>query len=420
MKNFRIASALILGLAGPLTADVEIPEAFRFTGPEIAESENNLPRFLAAIGPSMADEMQTVREVRRQLAEGKPIQDEALLEKFRTRYQRANEFLKPPLAFKPVTEASDTTPVIYLFQGTGVLAVQEMLEGNRTQADQLLDDMLRWSRLLRNARPNLVQGAISRHGWETAFSLLLQDWTRHPDQTKRLDEIVKFQAENKMERAEFIESVKSEYRWLVQLGGYREILKNDVYADSVTTFLRSPFDELSKEQLQKLPYDHQAEMRRDNAERARLLEFLKNATPMIEWPSFKLPDTRATLADYMKRPNGLGDLLHEQTEPILTNGMWSSALSRGALLDACLLWLKLEQEGKTIEASRFTAFLDPVDGKPLGIDLKRRIIRSRGPNQKVDSPDDNADPLPAAGFFRGGDDPLVVVPRWRTRVAGSH
>ena len=55
-----------------------------------------------------------------------------------------------------------------------------------------------------------------------------------------------------------------------------------------------------------------------------------------------------------------------------------------------------------------------MDGKPLTIDIKHRTLRTRGPNQKVDPPDEGADPPPAAGFFMSGDDSIMVVPRWRS------
>lgn len=416
MKILRIFSALIFGLTGHLAAGGEfiIPEALRFTGPEIAAAENNLPRFLDAIGTSVREEVKAVGEARQQLGAGKKIQDEELLEKLRTRHQRANESLKPPLEFIQGLHASDTTPVIYLFQGTGVLAEQAMLEGNRPQADQLLEDMLRWSHLLRNSRPNFVQILIARFGWQTAYNMLLRDWVNHPDQAKRFDEIEKFAANNRLERSELIESLKAEFHWRVGLGGLHKMLADERYAGVAAIALNPPFNELSAEQLLKLPYDTQADFRREADEVAARLECLKRGEPIARWPGFELPANASTFEDYAKRPSGLGDLFHEQANLSMQNQAWSSALSRGLLLDACLLWLKLEREGLTVDESHFTDFLDPVDGKPMTIDIKHRAIRTRGPNLKVDPPDAGGDPQPAAGFFMSGDDSIMVVPRWRS------
>ena len=115
-------------VAGKGPTEFVIPEALRFTGPEIPAAENNLPRFFDAIGPSVREEVKGVQEARQQLSEGRKIQDEELLEKLRARHQRANESLKPPLAFIPDMEVSAIVPLFLLFQGSEVLARQAMLE----------------------------------------------------------------------------------------------------------------------------------------------------------------------------------------------------------------------------------------------------------------------------------------------------
>lgn len=419
MKIFAIIAILALGVvwflvAGKGATEFVIPEALRFTSPEIPAAENNLPRFLEAIGPSSREEMDAIREVRQQAGEGKKIQDEELLEKLRAEHRQANDSLKLPLAFVPDMEFSAITPLFFLFQGSEVLARQALLERDDLQADQLLGDMLRWSRLLRNGRPNFVQISVARFGWQSAFNTLLLDWVRHPDQAKRLDEIEKIAAGNRLERAEFVESLKAEFHWDVGLGGVRKMLADERFAGVAAMILKPPFNELSVSQLLELPYDVHADLQRETDGVLTRLACLNRGDPIVRWPRFKLPANASTFEDYAKRPNGLGDLFYEQADPSIQNQAWSSALSRIPLLDACLHWLKLEREGQPIDESRFTDFLDPVDGKPLMINIKHRTIRTCGPNQKVDPPDEGGDPQPAAGFFMSGDDSIMVVPRWRS------
>ena len=421
MKILAIIAILALGVvwflvAGKGVNEFVIPEALRFTSPEIPAAENNLPRFFDAIGPSTREEMDAIREVRKQSGEGKKIQDEELLEKLRGEHRQANDSIKLPLAFVPDMEFSVITPLFFLFQGSEVLARQALLERDDLQADQLLGDMLRWSRLLRNSRPNFVQISVTRFGWQSAFNTLLLDWVRHPDQAKRLDEIEKIAAGNRFERAEFVESLKAEFHWDVGLGGVRKMLADERYAGVAAMILHPPFNELSVSKLLELPYDAQADLRRESNEVLARLECLKRGDPIVRWPRFKLPANASNFENYAKRPNGLGDLFYEQADPSIQNQAWSSALSLGPLLEACLHWLKLEREGRSIDEYEFTGFKDPVDGKQLMIDTKLRTIRTRGPNQKVDPSDAGADPQPAAGFFMSGDDSVMVVPRWRTEA----
>jgi hypothetical protein len=418
MKTLRTAAIIAFGLVAPPAFGEEagefvIPEALKYTGPEITAAENNLPRFLDAIGPSVREEVKAVSEAGELLREGKKIQDGELLEKLRARHRRANESLNPPLAFVPNMDAATVTPVFFLFQGSEVLAKQAMLERDHSQADRLLGDMFRWSHLLRTSRPNFFQILVARFGWQTAFNTLLRDWVNHPDQTKRFDEIEKFAASNRLERSELIEALKAEFHWVVDVGGVRKMLEDERYAGVAAFCLKPPFNKLSNEQLLALPDDAQADFRRISDEALARLDSLKRDEPIIRWPGFELPANASTLEDYAKRPNGLGDLFHEQADLSMQNQTWSSALSRRPLLDACLRWLKLERDGQSIDDSCFKDFLDPVDGKPLKIDIKLRTIRTRGPNQKADPPDVGGGPLPAAGFFYKGDDSIIVVPRWR-------
>ena len=419
MKLSRITAAVLFGftvaslVAGPEEAFV-LPDALKSTVPEIPADQNNLTKFFTAFPKSTPEITKLLREAEERLNAGKDVDNQDLLEKLRKSHRLAKDLLKPPLSFTLEMEVSNTTSLIRLFQGAGVLGRQAMFEKDYSKADDLIGDMLEWSRLLRNARPNLVQALISRYGWKCAFNALLLDLANHPDQPKRLAEIKQFHAKNRIERAELMESLKSEALWSAHTGGLKKLLKDENYADMMTFYLKPPFNKLSAEDLLKLPYDTEAEFRREMNEMLGMLECLKKGTPMVHWPGYEIPVTGHTLEDYAKRPNGLGELYREQMDPSMRRVFWCGTLSHSPLVDACLHWLKLERDGKSIDESSFANWSDPIDGKPLAIDVKQRTIRSRGPNQKVDPPDPEFGKPPAAGFTIRGDDSVIVVPRWRT------
>lgn len=418
MKCCRIAYAVALGFTAALLAEEPegefvLPDALKSAAPEIPADQNHLTRFFATFPKGVPEFTKSLTEAEERLDAGKDAGNPELLGKLRERHAQAKDLLKPPLEFTPETESAQTVALLALFNGTGVLARQAMFEKDYPGADVLIGDMLEWSRMLRNARPNLMQGVISRYGWQDAFNALLLDWAKHPGQAKRLDEIEQLHLKNRIDRGEWIEMLKSEALWCARSGGLRELLEDEEYAGTMTMFLKPPFNELSAKDLLKLHYDAKAEFQRDMDETLGTLECLKNGTPMVRWPGFEIPVTGHSLEDYKKRPNGLGDLYREQMDFSLRCGAWAGGLSRSPLLDACIQWLKLERDGKTVDESCFANLLDPVDGKPMEIDVKHRMIRCRGVNRKTDPRESALGPLPAAGFTMCGDDFIMVVPRWR-------
>ncbi len=398
----------------------DLPDALKSTAPEIPADRNHLTRFFATFPRSVPEFTRSVTKAEERLNEGKDAGDPELLGKLRDRHAQAKELLKPPLAFTPETDATHTVVLFGLFRETGVLARQAMFEKDHAKADQMLGDMLEWSRMLRNAQPNLFQAAISRNGWQHAFDTLLLDWANHPDQARRLGEIEPLHLRNRIDREEFIGMLKSEALWCVRSGGLRKTLEDQEHAGAATMFLKPPFNELSVKDLLKLPYDAEAEFRRDMDETLGILECLKNGAPMYRWPGFEIPVTGHSIEDYAKRPNGLGDLYREQTNHTLRYGIWAGTLTRSPLLDACFHWLKLERDGKIVDQTSLADLLDPVDGKPMEVDVKNRTIRSRGVNRKSDPREKELGPMPDAGFTISGDDLVIVVPRWKnTPKAGN-
>jgi hypothetical protein len=419
MKSLGFLIITVFGIPGFAYSEeaqkpFELPDALKSTEPEVPADQNHLTRFFAAFPRSVPEFTKAVTKADERLKAGKDAGDPELLGKLRERHARIKELLKPPLAFSPETEPSHTVVLFSVFNEAGVLARQALFEKDYPGADALLGDMLEWSRLLRNARPNLMQGAICRSGWQSAFNTLLVDWVNHPDQAKRLSEIEQLHSRNRIDRRELIEMLKSEALWCVRTGGLRKTLEDEKYADGMTFLLRPPFNDLSAKDLLKLPYDAEAEFRRDMDETLGVLECLKNGSPMVRWPGFEVPVTGHSFEDYAKRPNGLGDLYREQMDSSIRIGVWSAALTRSPLLDACLRWLKLEGDGKIVERSCFADLLDPVDGKPMDFDVENRTIRCRGVNRKADPREPVLGPLPAAGLTISGDDPVMVVPRWNT------
>lgn len=398
----------------------ELPDALKSTEPEVPADQNHLTRFFATFPRSVPEFTTSLTKADERLKAGEDAGDPELLGKLRERHARVKELLKPPLAFTPETDAARTMALFGVFKEAGVLARQAMFEKDYAEADRVLGDMLEWSRMLRNARPNLMQAVIARYGWQHAFDTLLVDWANHPDQAKRLNEIEQLHMRNRIDHRELIEMLKSEALWCVRSGGLRKTLEDEKYADGMTFLLKPPFNDLSAKDLLKLPYDAEAEFRRDMDETLGTLECLKNGTPMDRWPGFEIPVTGHSLEDYAKRPNGLVDLYREQMDHSIRKGVWSAALTRSPLLDACLRWLKLERDGKIVERSCFTDLLDPVDGKPMDVDVENRTIRCRGVNRKADPREPELGPLPAAGLAISGDDPVMVVPKWNTtRKAGD-
>lgn len=425
MKGSWLLLGVALGLLPIAVAEepetiFELPDALKSTAPEIPADQNHLTRFFETFPRGVPEFTKSVTKAGERLDAGKDAGNPELLGKLRDRHAQAKKLLKPPLAFTPETDAAQTVVLFGLFRETGVLARQAMFEKDHAKAEQMLGDMLEWSRMLRNAQPNLFQAAISRNGWQHAFDTLLVDWADHPDQVKRLGEIEQLHQRNRIDREEFIGMLKSEALWCVRSGGLRKTLEDQEHAGAATMFLKPPFNELSVKDLLKLPYDAEAEFRRDMDETLGILECLKNGAPMCLWPGFEIPVTGHSIEDYAKRPNGLGDLYREQTNHTLRYGIWAGALTRSPLLDACLRWLKLERDGKTVDQTSLADLLDPVDGKPMEVDVKNRTIRSRGVNRKSDSREKELGPMPDAGFTISGDDLVIVVPRWKnTPKAGN-
>jgi hypothetical protein len=113
-----------------------------------------------------------------------------------------------------------------------------------------------------------------------------------------------------------------------------------------------------------------------------------------------------------KRPNGLCDLLDEQSVTLLPVAPLAPFFTDAAM-DTCLHWLKAEQSGKSFHPDASNTGRDPMNGKPLQVDTVHRTIRSVGNDLKLE---ENAPPSTRSGFYTlGPHDPTLWVPKWRER-----
>lgn len=392
----------------------EIPTTLRPSSPEVLPERNCLTRFLREFTPPSPTQSTLYRESLKALRDGKPLDQPELLESLAKLHQQAKKSLIPPLAFTGNEQPGTFSVALFrLFQGAEILARQALANGNRPAADSYLADLQQWSLMLRNAQPNLIQWVVSHSGWRTSYNLLLEDWQNHPDQNRRLAEIEALVRKNRTTTEELIEAAKGDARWEILHGGVKGVLSELPPSTRMTLFLKEPFAQLSAAEVLALPYDADAQAKRNLLDTLELLRCLENPTALTEWPVLRATPNEHRLDHYRRIPNGLGELFSEQADRSSSMQFWASALSRNPLAEAALAWLKHERDGTEITPDLFRDFRDPVDGKPVDIDLESRIIRCRGCNMKADPPDPTSPPPPKAGYLSIGDDQLLIVPRWK-------
>lgn len=414
----RILFAFFLFSVANVTAEekppaIAIPAEFADTSPPVADAENGILLFLKEFKVPVGEQMERYGDSLDLLKAGRPIADPRFLDEFRRTYELGKKLLKPPLRFPDYDPLQPhIAPFLRLFEATEILARHALLEGDRRSSDRYLADAISWSKLLRKAQPTLLDAHISEYGWRETIGLLLEDWQGHDDQRKRLDQLLPIFRDNRIEIEELVGIAKAEARWWAAQGGLREYLKQPGYGSIAQLMLNERFEGLTHEVLLSLPFDLQADSRRDFNEVAGQIHGLRQGIPALRWPGVSKPVVNRTLEDYRKLPNGLGDLFNEQQDNFPGGPMWINGLCRQRLLDACLLWLKRERNGLNVTADSFKELTDPISGEPLDIDLERRVIRCRGWDRKAAPL--NAEKL-KPGFHDEEDDFVLVVPRWKER-----
>ena len=414
----RIFFAALLLSAGVLTAEekppaIALPAEFELTSPPVADAENGILLFLKEFELPLGEAMRRYDDSLESLKSGKPVEDPQFLDEFRRTYELGKKLLKPPLRFPDYAPLQPhIAPFLRLFQATEILARHALLEGDRQSSDRYLADAILWSKLLRNAQPTLLDAHISEYGWRETIGLQLEDWQGHDDQRKRLDQLSPIFRDNRIEVEELAGIAKAEARWWAAQGGLREYLKQPGYGSIAQLMLNERFEGLTHEVLLSLPFDLEADSRRDFDEVAGQIHGLRQGIPALRWPGVSKPVVNRTLEDYRKLPNGLGDLFYQQADNFSGGPMWINGLCRQRLLDACMLWLKRERNGLDVTATSFKGLTDPIRGQALDIDFENRVIRCRGWDGKA-APLKSENLKP--GFYDEDDDFLFVVPRWKER-----
>ncbi len=414
----RILFASLLCSVATVTAEekqatIVLPAEFEPPSPPVANAENGILLFLKEFKVPVGEEMQRYGDSLDLLKAGKPVADPRFLDEFRRTYELGKKWMKPPLRFPGYgTNYPHIAPFLRLFQAAEILARQSFREGDREAANRYLADALSWSKLLRDAQPTMLEGLMGQHGWRSTIGLLMEDWQGHDDQRKRLDELLPVLQANRIEVEELVAIAKAEARWWAKQGGTREFLKKPNQGNLARLLLNDRFEDLTLEELLSLPYDPEADFKRSFNETSGQIHGLRQGIPAIDWPGISKPVVNRTFEDYRKLPNGLGDLLYDQMEPFDVAPLWIHCLCRQRQLDACLIWLKRERNGLDVTGDSFKAVKDPISGKPLDIDLERRLIRCRGWDGKL-VPLGTVQLEP--GFHEEQGDTILVVPRWKER-----
>jgi hypothetical protein len=392
---------------------IVLPAEFEDPSSPVADAENGIVLFMKAFKVPVGEEMERYGDSLELLKSGKPLEDPRFLDEFRQTYELGRKFLKPPLRFPGHDSPHpNIAPFLRLFQATEILARNALLEGDRQASDRYLADAISWSKLLRSAHPTMIDAVISEYGWRETIGLQLEDWQGHDDQRKRLDQLLPIFRDNRIEVEELVGIAKAEARWWAAQGGLREYLKQPGYGSIAQLMLNERFEGLTHEVLFSLPFDLEADSRRDFNQVAGQIRGLRQGIPALRWPGVSKPVVNRTLEDYRKLPNGLGDLFYEQEDNFPGGPMWIDGLCRQRLLDACLIWLKRERDGLDVTADSFKELTDPISGEALDVDLERRVIRCRGWDGKA-APLDLEKLKP--GFHDEADDFFFVVPRWKER-----
>lgn len=374
----------------------------------VPDSENGvviLENRLAALDDEIA---MTLADGLRQMREGITFEDAALAKQIQERHGIAREALKAPARCRK-EPARLVFALLRLFDGAEFLSRRSSRAGDHDAALAYLDDMLTWSGLIRNGNPGSIEAELARNGWGRAFECALQAWESHPDQKAGLEQIEKLFNRHRMPPSEFTQVIRREAQIWAERGGPKGVLRDYSLDAAPFLVLQRPFERLTTAKILELPYDHKAEILRYETEALRIVEILQSGGPLNSWPGFNRKPIGTTFEDYQKLSNGLGEIFRDYGYDISRIGMFLT-FSKDPAVDTCIAWLKAEGEGKKFVPGGPETKLDPMDGKPLRIDLEKRWIMSLAPDQKLDQGEKYPE---GTGFGQVGTDPCLQVPKWR-------
>ncbi len=400
----------------PAPAKAEDPPAR--AAAESGTVESGIKKLLDQLPVLEKAEQEKLRLCNRSYASGTPLEDPALFQKLRERNAKAEELLVRPDLSKAEGALSIPAADIRLmtvFSGAYVLAMDASFRGDRATFDRHVASLLRWQSCLMRSDPTLLEYAIIRMPWRHTFNALLQDWERHPDQAARLAEIREIFARHRITRQEVASTGKGEVRAFEECGGLRGYLEALEKTAPNFPMLKAPFDQVRKEELLKLPYDHAEEMARNRRETEDQERRILSGKATDSWPEMKPAQAPGTqLEDYRNRKNGLGDLVADYSPSLLTRQTYAGALALDPMLELGLKWLEQEGKGQAFGAELAATSLSPEDGKSFPIDITKReiYISSHVEEEKPAAPNE-AKPV---GFWMAPRMTLRL-PRWR-QVAG--
>lgn len=377
---------------------------------DISNEKNGIVLFEKQIKPLDDKTSASLSSALDSLRVGTPVEDPALFELLEQRHAAARAVLKSPARFPRRTEFEVMAVYGQIFQGAEALACRAMLDGSFPVAAGFHRDMLEWSRLMRNSQPALIEYLVGFTGWLTAFNSMLRDWESHPDQKARLSEIEGLFREFSSPREELIPVFRREGQFWCDLGGTLGFLKQLPDDQAPVLSLNEPFSELTPGELLKLPFDEKEEIRRFERNLLDTIQAIHRGAPLSDWPATRIEPTGNTLDFYQVRPNGLGDLLYDHSAKGMVTQVLPMILFARPSMEACLAWLKCENDGKEFTAEFRDLGADPMTGKTLKIELESRRIRSVGPDMKFENLGNDA-LLP--GICSSDDDLLLQVPSWR-------
>lgn len=385
-----------------------IPKDLQLDVPAVADDQNALLLLTASLPELSPARLDRWNAAWKGVREGEVCEDAEMLAEAEKIHKKADELLRLPARIPPDFDPLKWSGgILRLMRTEDLLARQACLQGDRTKMDLHVDALLSWNRKLRSASPNALAMSVARGLWTMAFNVLWVDWEKHPAQEERLKEIEARFLKSRPSREEIADVVKNEFLCVRNEGRLPDMLER--YFPDKLSFLNPPFNQISLKELLKLPYDEAASFSASSEKALKNLEDVRSSQPVSEWRMVTRKVPERTMEDYKALPNGLYVLISEQAGrgPDIT--AYSSPLVLNAQMETCLLWLKAEQSGKRFDETNPTISKDPMNGKPLRVEVDSRFILSVGSNLKPDEPT----PLTSEAGFSTLGEPLLRVPKWR-------
>lgn len=397
-----MAMAGLHPLRGEEESALTLPAELLPTEPTLAAEQNGLVALLDRLKAPDQATKKSLQEALTRIRSGESVKDSALIQILQERHEIAAASLKAPVQCPRTNEFSYLTDILLpLYQGIEVLSWHSFSKGDQARATRYLEEGLEWSDLIRNGNPTLLEASFASTGWHMIFHCTLSQWELCDNQKASLGTIERLFREHRMSSTEYVAVFKRESQYWIDCGGTKAMLQNHPPDTTLESMLRKPFSSLTAAQVLELPYDPGIEARNLGRIRSRILKHLRAGDPLDEWPKPEPPEHEVTIEDYRRRPNGLGDLLDEQTNGISEHVITANLLKDPAIA-TCIAWLKAEGEGREFRPGDPGIARDPVDGKPLRIDTGARLIKSI-------ASDRNSDASPETLHFSL----MIEVPEWR-------